>query len=397
MSDTSPPIEELFKVREEIEFLTKTYIERLAAEKGSLEDHAKLLITILDSIADGLIVVDKNEKIVLANKRALQMARSNIRELTRPELSQKYQFLKNDGKTVLPREQEPYSIALNEKRTAQVEGLIVGDDLGPEGLWIRSTASPVINEKNDLLGVVTTFQDITQSKRVQQQRDALSALITHDLKNHLASESMFLEMLAQEFSDKLSAEDVELLARLRFANFRYLEIANTLLELQRTTLHSTTLKHEKVDLQEVINAVLQLNQAVAVKRNILLSLRANEDLPKVMTVRSAIQQVFHNLVQNAINASESGQSVKISITNGRSSLVVRIADEGPGISQELIDAFTNSRPVTPQALGSSGLGLYLCRMLVEAHGGKISLKSKAGEGTSFTVELPLEPDGTALL
>lgn len=389
MSNKVPPVDELFRIRAELESLTKNYIEKLTQDKDSVHDHAKLLITILDSIADGLIVVDQDENIVLANKAALRLARCNLQELSRPELSQKFKFLKDDGKTPYPKEQEPYAIAKREKKTAQVEGLVLGDDLEPDGLWLRSTASPVITENGDLFGIVSIFHDITESKRLQQQRDALAALITHDLKNHLAAESMFLDMLASEFADRMNNGDVEMLGRLKFANCRYLEIANTLLELQRTRLHSIESQQEDVDLLEVMNSVLQLNQLMAVKRNIVLTLRAEEGVPKVRTVRSAIHQVFHNLIQNAINVSEPGQTVKANISTARNSVVIRISDEGPGLSQELVDAFTKSQPVPPHKLGSSGVGLFLCRMLIDVYGGKITLnKKKPNEGAAFVIELP---------
>ncbi len=372
--------------------LTKKYVEDLFASEEAAAGHAHLLSTILDSVGDGLVVVDRNEKILLVNREAVRLGGWNMERMDRSEFVRRYKFYKDEGKTLLPAEEEPYAVALKERRSAHIEGFVTGEHLPAAGIWVRANAAPIIDEKGAVLGVVTVFQDITERRRLQTQRDSLATLITHDLKNHLVAECAFLELLKEELAERLAGDDLRLLTELKDGNQRYLGIASTLLEIYRTDLFAVESSRADVDLAKLSESVLTLNQHEAANRGIRINLVAAVGLPAVKGISSSLHQVLHNLVQNAINASPDGQVVEVNLTSDGNQVVVTVKDSGPGISAEqLAKLFDQAQVASKFSVNpnSTGFGLYLCRLLVQAQGGSLTCESEPGNGAVFILRMPL--------
>lgn len=382
----------LFQARQRLELLTKKYVEDLFASEEAAAGHAHLLSTILDSVGDGLVVVDRNEKILLVNREAVRLGGWNMERMDRSEFIRRYKFYKDEGKTLLPAEEEPYAVALKERRSAHIEGFVTGEHLPAAGIWVRANAAPIIDEKGAVLGVVTVFQDITERRRLQTQRDSLATLITHDLKNHLVAECAFLELLKEELAEQLAGDDLRLLTELKDGNQRYLGIASTLLEIYRTDLFAVESSRADVDLAKLSESVLTLNQHEAANRGIRINLVAAVGLPAVKGISSSLHQVLHNLVQNAINASPDGQVVEVNLTSDGNQVVVTVKDSGPGISAEqLAKLFDQAQVASKFSVNpnSTGFGLYLCRLLVQAQGGSLTCESEPGNGAVFILRMPL--------
>ena len=384
---------ELFRIRKQLESLTELYIDRLVAGSEASHDSARFLQTILDALGDGLVVYDADEKIVLANQAAVRLAGSDMNQLTRGEWLQNYQFFR-DAERKLPilEDERPYPIVVRERRMVQMEGLAIGPHLPPEGLWLRVNEAPIFDEKDNVVGVVALFQDITERKRLQTERDSLASLITHDLKNHLAAEGSVIELLSAEFEGNLDADQQELLSELADSNERYLGIANTLLEIYRTDLYATVSTRVATDVAELLDAAMRLNDRHAHQKNVQMKLNISETMPSIAGVPSALRQVFHNLIQNAVAASPAGGTVEIGLTKSPTHLTVTVTDRGNGMSEKQIDQLFDSTRAAfsiAKRSTSTGLGLYLCRLLIEAHNGSVSCKSAPDGGTTFSIELPL--------
>ena len=128
-SDTRIP-DQLFALRRDLENLTRSYIDKLVASQSSASEYATMLNTILDSIGDGLFVVDKDERVILANREAIRLIGVDISQLQRRPFLDNYTFFEVDGQTPIAPDNEPYSIALREKASVQREGLVRGPILG---------------------------------------------------------------------------------------------------------------------------------------------------------------------------------------------------------------------------------------------------------------------------
>lgn len=383
--------EKIFQAMHELEALTRNYINGVLESRATAAAHARFLMAILDSVGDGLIVVDANRKILLANQAAIAIAGWEIANLSMSELRHRYKRFKEDGKTPLLEDEEPIFIALTEGRAVESVGFVTSQHLPPEGIWIRTIASPVKNENGDVIGGVTLFQDITKSVKLKKQRDALATLITHDLKNHLIAESGILEVLVDELSDAVDPEIKDMLTEQVASNFKYLELASTLVELCRTEMLSTKDNMNLIEIPDLLKSAIDLNTLHSANTGVEVVLNIEPNLPAVRGIFPALQQVFHNLVQNAIFVSDQGETVTVTARRKDDFVEIEIADKGPGIPEDrlktLFDPSTAATHVRTSS--STGVGLHLCRLLLDLHGGKLTCVSEVDQGTSFFVQLPI--------
>lgn len=387
---SEPIAEKLLKVRKDLEDLTSKYILEILESKESAHSHANKLMTILNSIGEGVLVFDTNLKLVLANQAASNIVGSAIPEMTRDEMRKSFRaYRKNTLKQVLAGE-EPLVIAMKEKRVVTEELLVKGDLFPPEGLWVQITAAPVINEDGEILGGVSVFQNIHERTILQRQRDAVVSLLTHDFKNHFAAEYTVVELLKRDFLEKANDSERELLLELQKSSQHYADLGITLLEIFRADVAEQAKLKVDINLQEVLSAAMQLNSLNSARQKVSLDLVVPDGLPVMKGIVSAWRQVFHNLIQNGIEASSEGQTVTIKAEdNSQGGVRVIIEDNGIGMSQEQCDKIfdANKTEMLRKSAYSSGFGLYLCRFLIEAQGGLISCTSKEGQGTKFVVEM----------
>ena len=390
--------EDLFSARDQVESLTKRFIENLVASRETLARQTALLSTVLDSIGDGVIVFDSSGAIILANREAIRLAGLNMQQLSRSEFVRNYTFFKEDGRTPLPQSEEPYAVALKERRSVQMEGLATGAPLQKGSVWIRVNASPIVDDQDEIIGAVTVFNDITERKRLQTQRDSLGTLITHDLNNHLVGETLFLSRLEGQIVETSASKklDLTLLAELKQSSEKFLSISNTLLELQRTDLKEIDSCRTEIDVLELLASVIEMNSYAATASGVSVTLNDEEQLPSIRGIATVVHQIFHNLVQNAIRVSAAGETVNIVASSSTTHIIVDVKDNGPGMPPDQVEKLFKASQVTtklPTSSFSHGFALFLCRMLIETQGGTISCTSEIGSGTTFTVELPFLPNG----
>jgi PAS domain-containing protein len=147
------------------------YLDYLKASGDSLEFGSKVLATVMDSVADGVIVFDDNLTCVLANLSAGGVFGLEPEKMTREDMHLRYQFFLDEGKTPLPISDEPAEVARREKRSCEVVAFCVSPHLPPPGRWVRAHAAPVLDKRGAVIGVVTVTIDITEKLRLQKQRD----------------------------------------------------------------------------------------------------------------------------------------------------------------------------------------------------------------------------------
>ncbi len=391
-NNTAEDPDKIYRAMHDLQLLTRKYIDSLLQSRESADSHARFLTTILDSVGDGLIVVNADRTILLANQAAIRIAGWEIAQLSETELRKRYKRFKSDGRTPLSEEEEPMHIALTEGRANEIIGFVSSPHLPPEGIWVRTMASPIRNDNGEIIGGVSILQDISNSVKLKHQRDALATLITHDLKNHLIAESGVLEILADELSDSLKPEVREMLSEQVSGNFKYLELASTLVELCRSELLNSPDAFNPVALPDLLNSVIELNKQHALNVGVNIVQNIESGLPELRGVLPALQQVFHNLVQNAIHVSDTGQTVTINAKRRQNVVEIEVADEGPGIPADKLDKLFDPTVVASRLRSgttSTGVGLHLCRLLLDMHGGKLTCASEENKGTSFFVELPL--------
>ena len=227
--------------------------------------------------------------------------------------------------------------------------------------------------------------------RLSTWKTEILGMAAHDLRNPLAANKGFLTFLQQDSA--AFPEDSRMLLRRLQSNSDYmLQLVESVLDFSAIESGTVRLTREPRSLAAAVEEVVVTLRVVAEARSIAIEL-SEEPLPPLPVDRIKIMEALHNLIGNAVQYSPRGSVVEVRVRRDGESALVDIEDHGPGIpDQEIPELFTPFKRLSTARFGrrrSVGLGLAITRRLIEAHGGRISVASTVGKGTTFTVQLPL--------
>ena len=224
-------------------------------------------------------------------------------------------------------------------------------------------------------------------KETIDQRENFVSCLTHDLRTPLVAANRMLDLIEQEAFGVVTSEQKEAIASIVSSNQNMLKMLNTLPETHQYELGQKILSFIPVDLQQLLSEVVIELKPLAREKDIGLSCSLNNDVPEIKGDRLELRRVITNLVGNAIKFTDQG-SVTIFLSQNESEVLVQVKDSGIGISpQEQQTIFQRYHQGNHRRSGK-GLGLYLCQQIINAHQGKITVKSNLGQGTTFTVSVP---------
>lgn len=275
--------------------------------------------------------------------------------------------------------------------------VVKGLDLGADD-FIRK---PV--EFDELLARVRSLlrlkHSVDERDHIARQREDFVSRLTHDLRTPLVAADRMLNLFQQGAFGELNPAVVEVVSTMISSNQNLLKMVNQLLEVYRYEAGRKNLAFSPVDIPELLQEIGQELTPLALEKQLELKLKIDDRVQKingkVLGDRLELRRVFTNLIGNAIKFTETG-FVEIHLTvvepknpKSQPSLAIAIQDTGAGISpEEQTTLFERFRTGTHKKAGS-GLGLYLSRQITEAHNGHLELQSKVGDGSVFTVRLPL--------
>ena len=278
---------------------------------------------------------------------------------------------------------------------------------------IAVTMSAVCNAAGEVIAVAAIAQDITDRKRVEQERaqftrelevqnerlleldrlkDEFVALVSHELRTPLTSIRGYLELVLDGEAGKVTDEQRQFLGVVERNANRLLDLVGDLLFLAQIEAGKLTLEVGAVDLAAVAAESVETSRPLAEEKDITLTL-ATSPLPLLAGDRARLAQLLDNLVSNAIKFTPEGGRVDVRASSARGNTVLEVRDTGMGISADeqeyVFERFFRTSRATEQAIQGTGLGLAISKAIVHAHGGQITLASNEGEGATFRVVIPL--------
>jgi len=264
-------------------------------------------------------------------------------------------------------------------------------------------AMPLYGESGAVSGAVVIIQDVTRLFRFDELRNDLVATVAHEFRTPLTSLRMALHLCTEQVVGPLTEKQADLLFAAREDCERLQTIVDELLNLARIESGRVDLHRRRVEPGSLVDGVVESHAAPAEQAGVAIRTEVLPSLPEVFVDPYRLQLVFSNLVTNAIRHSANGGKIVIRAKEipavasegerpTRASVRFEVADQGPGIAREhqmaLFEKFFRV-PGSPE--GGSGLGLFIAKGLVQAHGGTIGVDSVPGEGATFWFTVPVAP------
>jgi two-component system phosphate regulon sensor histidine kinase PhoR len=368
---------------EEIAGLSET-MNQMAGELRdrirTISEQRNELEAVLSSMVEGVFGVDREERLLGMNPSAAKILGCN------PAAAQ--------GRTI----QEV--IRLSELQRFVVRALSgeepVEQDLilyGEEERIVRAHGTPLRDAEKKRVGALIVLNDVTRLARLENIRKDFVANVSHEIKTPITAIKGFVETLQEGHAQ--DPEETERFLGIIHKHVDRLEaIVEDLLTLSRIEKEAET---QEITLEEhLVRAILvravQACENKAEAKKIRLELDCSEEL-KGKINPLLLEQAVVNLIDNAINYSEEGTSVAVVAEEMGQEILIRVQDHGSGIERKhlerIFERFYRVDKSRSRKLGGTGLGLAIVKHIVQAHGGRVSVESQLGEGSTFTLHLPL--------
>ncbi len=336
---------------------------------------------IVDGLPDPLIAVDRQRRIVRANRAAVRLLGTTPFER---DLSAwlRHPDLLDATDAVLAADSEP-------DRTATADLQLAG----PPALDLVAHVQGLPRAAADGSLALIVLHDVTAQRRAERMRADFVANASHELKTPLASLLGFIETLRGPARDDAQAQ-ARFLGIMAEQAERMRRLVGDLLTLSQIEQREHSRPHGTVDLPSVLRGVRDMLDLRARDRRVTLALALPPDLPPVEGDRDELTTVFQNLIDNAVKYTRPGTEVRIAAAADTANGLVRVsvADQGEGIAEHhiprLTERFYRVDRARSRDLGGTGLGLAIVKHLVNRHRGRLEIDSRVGDGSTFTVVLP---------
>jgi PAS domain S-box-containing protein len=364
-------------------------IERLAAHAATIIETANLyqaeglerswLQAVIDQMPEGVILTDATGIPHLAN-RAIQTYAT----------SHGYEWCLPDGEP-LPIEDQPMIRALVERVTTTQRELALRH---PDGRLVPMlvSATAVLGREGQPYGVVTVCQDISTLKEIERLREEWSSVVAHDLRQPVNVIAIDTESLERLLARGETRQPAKVLARIRESTKRLNRLIEDLLDVSLIEARRLTIERVDTDLAAFLEEAVDRLSVLAPGHRVRLSKRV--DTAPVSVDATRIEQVLDNLVSNAAKYGQLGADIRLVLVARESAFEVAVVNRGNGIApadlRSVFQRFARSKQRRRNIPGL-GLGLYICKGLVEAHGGRIWVDSVPGRTTTFHFTIPASP------
>ena len=252
---------------------------------------------------------------------------------------------------------------------------------------VEVAANTVPGPGEEPINVMASFLDITERKKAERMKDEFLSLVSHELRTPMTVIKGSLEVA---LGGGIAPVDTLGLLRNAIESAKALDdIMENMLELTRHQAGRLALNRVPVDPRDLVNKVIAALKTVGARQK--FTVRIGDEVPRVPLDPLRIEHVLHNLMENAVKYSPPESEITVACHVNEGQLITEIHDEGSGISiadqKKLFQLF--SRVGVTEGIPGTGLGLVVCKRLVEAHGGWIHVASEPGKGATFSFGLPL--------
>jgi len=347
----------------------------LAFEKSRLN-------AIIKSINEGVLIINRVGEVAYYNYAALKYLNISDLKISEPVLYK------------LPEKISDIITNILEKETFSLKTITTQIEVKPnQELVIEAACTPISQPDGSLAGVVVIIGNITDFKKIELIKNQFISMVAHELKTPLAAVQGFLNI----FLDKnmnLSEETKEDYLKRSVVRLKGLtDLVNDLLDISRMEIKTKQREIEIIRIEEVLTGTLQFLEFELKKKGISIEQNIQPNLPTIKADLNEITRLLTNLLSNAIKYNKENGIIKVEITTSSNYLNIKIADTGIGLKPEeknrLFSEFFRAKNEKTRGISGTGLGLTIVKRIVDSYYGKIDVDSTYGEGTTFTISLPI--------
>jgi two-component system phosphate regulon sensor histidine kinase PhoR len=272
------------------------------------------------------------------------------------------------------------------------EELCLDADVGDKKIIVSARCLPFKDRLRRNIGTITVLHDITAQKEMDQVKSNFVSMVSHEIRSPMNSVLMQLKVIKDGLAGETTPKQKEILERASEKITALTALVSELLDLAAMESGLRTPENEEVGIIELLEEQVAFHQPRAQAKSIRLSLKVSTIAPVLMANRFNLDEVFSNLIGNAINYTSEGGEITLSVEVEGDYCVVKIADTGIGISEEdlprIFDRFYRVKNEQTRHIIGTGLGLPIVKSIIDAHNGLIRVDSKLNSGTTFSVLLP---------
>jgi PAS domain S-box-containing protein len=399
--------------KEQILDLLVSTFEEIVRSNRDLAARTEELHSILESIGEGVVVADSNGRLVLHNRAAEEILGTQTLAVPPAQWSEHSVFRNLSSKEVISAERLPLRRASSGECFDEEEMSVRGVGAKNGATYLAVSARPLRDEAGMIRGGVIAFRDINERKRAQSlmEEQALElarakeraeqesryksqflANMSHEFRTPLNAIIGFSELLDEQTMGPLNERQKEFVGYVMQGGRHLLALINDILDLSKVEAGRMQLTCDWVSPDKLVEDVRQMVKPLADKQGVHLILRVSEGMPPVYADPIRVKQILYNLLSNGIKFNHRHGKVELSVSCDEREVSWCVSDSGMGIREEdlsrLFREFERIEHRGPKSEGT-GLGLALTKSLVELHGGSIQVESLIGQGSTFTVRMPL--------
>lgn len=361
-----------------------------------IQESHDLLRTVLNASNEGILMFDTNGAILVANDRLAELTGLEGESIVGRDIRDP--FLEIGPRLGYPPQQLDTLVASMGARGPFDAGVSRTEVKSPTGAPLLRSDTAVTDADGQFVGWLVSLRDISEERKLEQDRRHLTEMIVHDLRSPLTAILGSLTLLERTTHDLGSPVTEQAIAIANLSSQQILGLVNSLLDIGGLESGDLKLSLEPVAIDEMSRELVSRYVQEANQHGILLDYHASPDIPPIRADGEKLQRVLINLLDNALKFTPAGGQVDLSLSTQDSQVLISVRDTGPGIPEEFRERIFERFSQIPGRTGrrrGSGLGLAFAKLAVEAHGGQIWVEGKVDEGSVFHIRLPFDPDSPA--
>jgi two-component system phosphate regulon sensor histidine kinase PhoR len=373
-------------VQERTRELEKTIEEKIQIGE-ELRHNQERLTKILETMAEGVTIMDADGDIIYANPMAQKILELELQALPAPIYKTAAQTVTIDGSPLEKKDHPAYISMTTGKPVYDTEiGIAVP---GKERFYILVNAAPIFDKDNNITGSIGTFMDVTRRRIAIQQKDDFIGVASHELKTPITVLKTSIQLLDRLKNNPMHNMLPVLIEQANKGMKKLGYLVEDLLDVSRLKEGQLALNKKNFTIAEMLqdsiaHLHMEKRNAVIIKGDTQLQLHADPN---------RIEQVVVNFINNAVKYAPASREIVISVVKLENDIRISVMDEGPGIDktkqQHLFDRYYRTDYSGEQYSGL-GLGLYISAEIVKKHNGRIGVESEPGKGSTFWFTLPLQ-------